>query len=215
MLTLDIGGVLIMSKLDELIQELCPDGVEYKQLTDLFDTKNGYTPSKAKKEYWTGGAIPWFRMEDIRENGGILDDAMQHVTKEAVKGTLFPANSIIVATSATIGVHALITVPSLANQRFTFLMLKSEFTDSIDMKFIYYCCFKLDEYCKSCLNQGNFASVDMQKFVKFRFPVPPLEVQREIVHILDSFTLLTAELTARKKQYEYYRDKLLTFREKY
>jgi type I restriction enzyme S subunit len=143
---------------------------------------------------------------------------MQHVTKEAVKGELFPANSIIVATSATIGVHALITEPSLANQRFTFLMLKSEFVDSIDMKFIYYCCFKLDEYCKSCLNQGNFASVDMKKFVKFRFPVPPLEVQREIVRILDYFTLLTAELTAeltaRKKQYEYYRDKLLTFRER-
>lgn len=49
----------------------------------------------------------------------------------------------------------------------------------------------------------------------FNVPVPPLEVQREIVRILDSFTLLTAELTAeltaRKKQYEYYRDTLLTF----
>lgn len=44
-----------------------------------------------------------------------------------------------------------------------------------------------------------------------RIPVPPLEVQREIVRILDNFTELTAELTARKKQYEFYRDKLLTF----
>ena len=78
--------------------------------------------------------------------------------------------------------------------------------------FIYYCCFKLDEYCKECLNQGNFASVDMKKFLKFKFPVPPLEVQREIVRILDNFTFLTtelaAELAARQKQYEYYRDLL-------
>ena len=45
-------------------------------------------------------------------------------------------------------------------------------------------------------------------------PVPPLLVQSEIVQILDNFTELTAELTARKKQYEYYRDKLLTFEER-
>ena len=85
------------------------------------------------------------------------------------------------------------------------------------MMFVFYYCFRLDEYCKSHLNQGNFASVDMKQFAAFKFPVPPLPVQREIVRILDNFTELTeglnreltAELTARKKQYEFYRDKLL------
>jgi len=154
-------------------------------------------------------------MEDIRENGRILSEATQYVSESAVKGNPFPANSIIVATSATIGEHALITVPSLANQRFTYLMLKDQYKDMFDAKFLYYYCFKLDIYCKECLNQGNFASVDMKKFAKFEFPLVPLEVQREIVRILDNFTELTAELTAertaRKKQYEYYRDKLLSF----
>lgn len=205
-----------MTKLEELIEKLCPNGVEYKTLTELFDTKNGYTPSKSKEEYWTNGTVPWFRMEDIRENGGILSEAIQYVSESAIKGSLFPADSIIVATSATIGQHALIKVPSLANQRFTYLVLKDEFKEQIDIMFIYYCCFKLDEYCKECLNQGNFASVDMKKFLKFKFPVPPLEVQREIVRILDNFTFLTtelaAELAARQKQYEYYRDLLLTFK---
>lgn len=204
-----------MTKLDELIERLCPDGVEYKTLTELFDTKNGYTPSKSKEEYWTNGTVPWFRMEDIRENGNILSKAIQYVSESAIKGSLFPADSIIVATSATIGQHALIKVPSLANQRFTYLVLKDEFKEQIDIMFIYYCCFKLDEYCKECLNQGNFASVDMKKFFKFKFPVPPLEVQREIVRILDNFTFLSAELAAelaaRQKQYEYYRDLLLNF----
>ena len=205
-----------MTKLEELIEKLCPNGVEYKTLTELFDTKNGYTPSKSKEEYWTNGTVPWFRMEDIRENGNILSKAIQYVSESAIKGSLFPADSIIVATSATIGQHALIKVPSLANQRFTYLVLKDEFKEQIDIMFIYYCCFKLDEYCKECLNQGNFASVDMKKFLKFKFPVPPLEVQREIVRILDNFTFLTtelaAELAARQKQYEYYRDLLLTFK---
>lgn len=60
-----------MSRLEELIQEYCPDGVEYKELSEIFDTRNGYTPSKAKPELWQNGTVPWFRMEDIREKGNI------------------------------------------------------------------------------------------------------------------------------------------------
>lgn len=208
-----------MSRLDELIAELCPDGVEYKALSTIFITRNGYTPSKTTKEFWRNGTVPWFRMEDIREHGHILSSATQMVSRSAVKGEPFPANSIIVATSATIGEHALITVPSLANQRFTYLVLKTEYRELFDIKFLFYYCFKLDQYCKECLNQGNFASVDMKKFARFRVPVPPLPVQSEIVRILDNFSArteelteqLTAELTARKQQYKYHRDKLLTF----
>lgn len=204
-----------MTRLEKLIQELCPDGVKYLPIPELFITKNGYTPSKANNEFWENGTIPWFRMEDIRENGRILTTATQYVSEKAVKGKLFPADSIIIATSATIGEHALIKVPSLANQRFTYLTLKDEFKDCVDMMFVFYYCFRLDEYCKSHLNQGNFASVDMKQFAAFKFPLPPLPVQREIVRILDNFTELSAELTteltARKKQYEFYRDKLLTF----
>ena len=208
-----------MRKLDDLIQKLCPDGVEYKPLSEIFNTRNGYTPSKKEKNFWENGTVPWFRMEDIRENGGILDHAMQYVSINAIKGDPFPANSIIVATSATIGEHALITVPSIANQRFTYLMIKNQYRNEYDPKFLYYYCFKLDEYCKECLNQGNFASVDMKKFSKFQFPRLPMEIQREIVGVLDNYTEVTAkikvslekELVARQKQYEFYRDKLLTF----
>ena len=84
--------------------------VEWKKLGEVFITRNGYTPSKSNPEYWEGGTIPWYRMEDIRENGRILSDALQHITPKGVKGNgLFKANSIILATSATIGEHALIS----------------------------------------------------------------------------------------------------------
>lgn len=209
-----------MSRLNELIEQLCPDGVEYRALGELFNTRNGYTPSKTNKNFWTNGTIPWFRMEDIRESGTILNRAIQNVSENAIKGNLFPADSIIVATSATIGQHALIKVPSIANQRFTYLMVKENFKERFDAKFLYYYCFKLDEYCKKCLNQSNFAAVNMKKFAKFEFPIPPLAVQQEIVRILDSFTKLEKELeqelekelAARQKQYEYYRDLLLDFK---
>lgn len=87
-----------MSRLDELIEKLCPDGVEMHELQELFTTRNGYTPSKSKSEFWENGTVPWFKMEDIRANGNILSDALQHVNECAVKGQLFPENSIIVAT---------------------------------------------------------------------------------------------------------------------
>jgi len=204
-----------MTNLDCLIAELCPDGVEYFELHELFTIKNGYTPSKAKPEYWEGGTLPWFRMEDIRKNGRILSDSIQHITPIAIKGQLFTANSIIIATTATIGEHALLVADSLANQRFTFLSRKLNHIEDLDPKFIFYYCYKLGEWCKDNVNASSFSSVDMDKFRRYYFPLPPLPIQQEIVRILDKFTALEAELEAeleaRKKQYEYYRSHLLTF----
>ena len=192
--------------------------VEWKTLDEVFHLKNGYTPSKGIKEYWENGSIPWFRMEDIRENGRVLNTALQKVSESAVKGgKLFPANSIIIATSATIGEHALITIPFLANQRFTVLSLKPEYIDKFNIYFLYHYCFTLDDWCQKNTTMSSFASVDMNGFRKFPIPIPPLPVQTEIVKILDALTALTSELTSElilhRKQYEYYREKLLSEKE--
>ena len=203
----------VTNYIDRLVAELCPDGVEYRPIEELFTTRNGYTPSKSNSSYWENGTVPWFRMEDIRENGGILSESLQSVHESALKkGGMFPAGSIIVATSATIGEHALINVDFLCNQRFTVLILKDEFKNLLSPKFIYYYSFILDRWCLSNTTQSSFASVDMKRFKKFEFPVPPLEIQEAIVEILDKFTNLDAELEAeleaRTLQYEYYRDSL-------
>ncbi len=209
-----------MSRLAELIEELCPDGVEFRRLDELFATRNGYTPSRSDMSAWDSHDIPWFRMEDIRENGGILDRAMTYVSSSAVKnGVLFPENSMLVATSATIGAHALITVPHLSNQRFTSLQLKDEYRKDFDYRFLYYYCFILDAFCLDHVNVSSFPSVDMKAFRSFEFPLVPLAVQREIVRILDQFTTLEAELEveleaeleARRAQYEHYRNHLLSY----
>ncbi|WP_033770379.1 restriction endonuclease subunit S [Helicobacter pylori] len=208
-------------RLKTLLQTLAPKGVEFKTLEEVFEIRNGYTPSKNNPEFWKNGTIPWFRMEDIRENGRILKDSIQHITPKALKGKkLFPKNSIIISTTATIGEHALLIVDSLANQQFTFLSKKANCDLALDMKFFFYQCFLLGEWCKNNTNVSGFASVDMTAFKKYKFPIPPLEIQQEIVKILDQFSALTtdllagipAEIKARKKQYEYYREKLLTFK---
>lgn len=189
--------------------------VEFKELGELFTIKNGYTPSKAKAEFWEGGTIPWFRMEDIQTNGRILKDSIQHITPQAVKGKLFPANSIIISTTATIGEHALVIVDYLSNQQFTCLIPQVNCCDRLNMRFMFYYGFILGEWCRNNVNKSAFPSVKMEQFKKVKIPVPPLEIQQKIVEILDAFTELQAELQAelhaRRKQYEYYRNALLSF----
>ena len=195
--------------------------IKWMKMSDVFEIRNGYTPSKANNDFWEGGTIPWFRMEDIRQNGRILSDSISHITPKGVKGKgLFSANSFIIATTATIGEHALLIADSLANQQFTNLKIRKSLEKELSIKFFYYYLFIIDEWCKSNINLSNFASVDMVKFNNLRIPIPPLEEQNRIVAILDRFDTLTNDLTSglpaemekRRQQYEYYRDRLLTFK---
>ena len=193
--------------------------VEWKTLGEIFNLKNGYTPSKTVKEYWENGDVPWFRMEDLRNGNRILSESIQKVNHQGVKGRLFPKNSIIMATSATIGEHALITVDYLCNQRFTVFSAKEKWKNKIDAKFIFYYFFIIGERARNNISISSFPSVQMDKLKKANFPIPPLSVQKEIVRKLNAFSDLTTSITEglpreielRNKQYEYYRDQLLNF----
>lgn len=207
-----------MNSVSKLVERLCPEGVKWVKLSDLCDFRNGYTPSRNNDSFWNGGDIPWFVMEDIRENGNILSDSKQHITAKAVKGKgLFKANSIIIATSATIGVHALILTDFLCNQRFTSLFPKDSFANTLSIKYLFYYMDIVDEWCLNHTHQGGFASVDMEGLKNLEIPLPPKEVQEELVSILDGFTKVIDKIDEliklRQQQFEYYREKLLSFEE--
>ena len=190
------------------------------ELGEIFELKNGYTPSKSNPEYWLNGNINWFKIEDINTNGRILKNSIEKVNKKGIKGKLFPENTLIISTSATIGEYALITKEFLCNQRFTCLIVKGEYKNILLPMFLKHYAYILSKKCKENIKIGNFPSVDMDKFKKFLIPLPLLEEQQRIVNILDRFDKLCndiseglpAEIEARQKQYEYYREKLLTFK---
>lgn len=164
-------------------------------MESIFEIKNGYTPSKSNPDFWTDGTIPWFRMEDIRKNGHILSDSIQHITPGAVKSAgLFPAYSIIVATTATIGEHALIIVDSLANQRFTFLTKRKSFDNRIDMVYFHYFMFIIDEWCKQNTNAGGLLSVNMEAFKKLTIPYPASLAEQQ--KIAECFTSIDKQIEA-------------------
>ena len=93
------------------------------------------------------------------------------------------------------------------------------YTNIVEPRYVFYCLRK--EHLEQYNTAGGVPSLTQTTLNKIRIPVPPLEIQREIVRILDIFTELEeklegelkAELEARKQQYEYYRDKLLSFKE--
>ena len=124
------------------------------------------------------------------------------------------------STTATIGEHALIKTDFVCNQQITCFSLKNKHKNDMDIKFVFYLFFAFGEWCKINVNKGGgLTIINTAKLATYKIPVPPMEEQKRIVSILDRFDKLCndiseglpAEIEARCKQYEYYRDKLLSF----
>lgn len=156
------------------------------RLRFVCEFRNGYTPSKANPEFWEDGSIPWYRMEDIRETGRKLNEAKQYITKEAVKGGgLFEAGSFILATTATIGEHAVLIVDSLANQQFTNLRIRKSLEATLLRDYFFYYLFVIDDYCKATTKTSTFPAVSMELLKNCHVVFPSVEEQQYIVDFLD------------------------------
>lgn len=180
----------------------------------------GATPKKDNSEYYYKGTIPWIRTQDVRFNEIFSVDT--YITEKAVKETaakLIPKDCVIVAISgATAGRCAINKIEAATNQH----CLNMQIDNSKALyKYVYYCiCNKQEELISK--KQGARGDLNASLILETKIPVPSLDVQKKIVHLLDSFESfcsdmkvgIPAEIEARKKQYEYYRDKLLTFPEK-
>ena len=205
-----------MSKLEELIQELCPNGVEHKMLQEVCRFQNGFS---FKSTLFKDEGEPILRITNIKE-GKLSDDSYVYFDLEDYNENLnaykVKKGDVVVAMSgATTGKigYNYSNKEYYLNQRVG-LFVPNE--NVLLKRFLYHW---LTMQTKNIYNissgsgtQPNLSSIKMMKMV---IPVPPLEVQCEIVRILDKFTLLTAELTAeltaRRKQYEYYRNLLVSF----
>lgn len=156
------------------------------RLRFVCEFRNGYTPSKANPEFWEDGTIPWYRMEDIRDSGRKLDEAKQYVTKDAIKGGgLFEAGSFILATTATIGEHAVLIVDSLANQQFTNLKIRKSLSNRLLRDYFFYYLFVIDDYCKATTKTSTFPAVSMELLKNCHVVFPLVQEQQAIVDYLD------------------------------
>ena len=166
-----------------------PEHWKVMRLRFACEFRNGYTPSKTNSDFWENGTIPWYRMEDIRESGRFLNEAKQYITEEAVKGNgLFEAGSFILATTATIGEHAMLIADSLANQQFTNLMIRKSLSNRLSRHFLFYYLFVIDDYCKSTTRTATFPAVNMDDLKNFGVTIPPLQEQQAIIAHIEQET---------------------------
>lgn len=214
-----------MSKLEELIQKLCPNGVEYKtfedfsiQLTGMsgvsnkwaetgncvfIDYMNAYTHLKIDTTLIKKATVKNLR-QTILQKGDILFTSASEVPDEC-------AISSVIENDIQDGVF-------LDDHLFGIRILEKYRTE-INSTFLnyYFRGIEFRKIVQKAVRGVTRFYISKKDFMKIKIPIPPIEVQEEIVRILDKFTELsaelsaelTAELTARKKQYEFYRDKLI------
>lgn len=176
-----------MSKLKELIDRLCPDGVSFLPLKDIAVIKNG-------KDYkhCGPGDIP------VYGSGGIMTYIDQ---------SCYDKPTVLLPRKGSIGKIYYIETPFWNVDTVYYTDIN---TTKICPKFLYYFLSTIDLEKKNC-GKGAVPSLTQEILYRITIPVPPIEVQEEIVKILDRFADYAAELQARKEQYEYYRNLLLTF----
>ena len=185
-----------MSKLKELIDKLCPDGVEYKKLGDnnvsVMQRGSSLTKKDATEGPYpviSGGKTPAFYCDKFNREGETIT---------------------VAGSGAGAGYDQYWNEPIFVCDAFSVKGVNNNST-----KYLYYCLTNLQDKIYATKKGGGVPHVHISSIDKFEIPLPPIEVQEEIVRILDNFTKCTAELQAelqaREEQYEYYRNKLLSF----
>ena len=210
-----------MSKLDKLLRELCPDGVEYKRFDEVctLNARIGWQ-RLTKAEYMSKGDYLLITGTDFTETHEIDYSTCVYVTEERYKQDSkiqLKNGDILITKDGTLGKVAQVKgleMPATLNGGVFVVRCKD---GSLENRFILH--YLLSNHFQSVVEQQKTGStishLTQTLFSRLMIPIPPLEIQREIVRILDNFTKLTAELIAeliaRKTQYDFYRDKLLTF----
>lgn len=179
---------------------------------------SGGTPAKGHSEYYENGLIPWLRTQDVRFNE--IWTINSYITEEAVKKTSakwIPENCVIIAISgATAGRCAINKIATTTNQHC--LNLEIDPHMALYKYIYYYVCGQYNELIAR--KQGARGDLNSTLVLTLPLLLPPLKEQKRIVETLDRFDALCngmseglpAEIEARQKQYEYYRDKLLSFK---
>lgn len=205
-----------MTKLNELIQQLCPDGVEYKTLGSFATISRG--GNFQKKDFRDDG-FPCIHYGQIYTKYGLfVDKTVSFISPAcASKQKTASKNDIIMAVTSENIEDVCKCIVWLGDGEVAVSGHSAIIRHSQNPKYLaYYFHSRMFFDQKRKLAHGTkVIEVTPDKLASVKIPLPPIEVQREIVRILDNFTELTAELTARKKQYEYYRDMLLTANNQY
>ncbi|WRE33904.1 restriction endonuclease subunit S [Helicobacter pylori] len=195
-----------MHKIERLLQTLAPKGVEFKKIGELFKRNKGIniTAAQMKELHSEIGKIRIFA-------GGATKADINY--KDISKKDIINCESVIIKSRGNIGFEYYNQPFSHKNEIWSY----SSKTNQMLVKFLYYYLSNNQDYFQKLAQSSSvkLPQLSVSDTDEYEVPIPPLEIQQEIVKILDAFTELNTELNtelkARKKQYEYYQNMLLDF----
>jgi type I restriction enzyme S subunit len=189
-----------VNKIEKLLADLCPKGVEFKELEEVVKILDSQRKSVSKSQR-TAGAYPYYGANGIQD---YVDDY------------IFDGTFVLLGEDGSVINKDGSPVLNWATGKIWVNNHAHVLAEKAEVALLRYVYFALSIIDVTKVVKGIIPNITQQNLRNFRIPIPPLAIQQEIVKILDNFTTelkaeLEAELEARKKQYEYYRNKLLTF----
>jgi type I restriction enzyme S subunit len=209
-----------MSKPNFMEKMLDGGEVEWKPFGEVAKIQRGASPRPiahfiTDKE----DGVPWIKIGDTSPNSKYVNKTEQRITPEgAMKSRILKKGDFIISNSMSFGRPYILNIDGAIHDGWASI---SDFGNKLNSDYLYHYLSSnlVQSYWISRINSGSVSNLNSDIIKSLELPIPPIKVQEEIVRILDTFSEntaentaeLTAELTARKKQYTYYRDKLLTF----
>lgn len=160
------------------------------RLGDVVDIYNGSTPLKSNDEYWNNEDIPWFTIEDIRKQGRIISSTQKYITSKALKETsvkLLPKNTVLICCTASIGEHAITKIELTTNQQFNGMVIKEAYKNRLLPEYLFWVTSTFKNELLRLSGKTSFEFVSVKTLKTIEIPLPPLEIQEEIVKELDGY----------------------------
>ena len=186
--------------------------VEWKTLGEVCLVQRGASP-RPIANYLTSSSdgIPWIKIGDTKVGSKYIESTQERITIEGVqRSRQLSAGDFILSNSMSYGRPYILKIDGAIHDGWASL---SEISSSIlsDYLFYFLSSSKVQMYWERKFNSGSVSNLNADIIKALPIPIPPLRVQARIVEILDKFTQLEAELEARNKQYDFYRNRLLDF----
>lgn len=204
-----------MAKIDELLNELCPEGVEWKKLGEVSSVMRGASPRPIKNFLSDkNDGIPWIKIGDADPKDKYIFSTAEFINKQgAVKSRFLKKGSFILSNSMSFGRPYILAIDGCIHDGWIAI---SNYESHINSDYMYYVLrtANVKRYWSMSANNGAVSNLNADIVRDTIIPIPPLSIQQEIVEVLDTFTdaisNLEEELALREKQFEYYREQLLS-----
>ncbi|MDQ5912195.1 MAG: restriction endonuclease subunit [Patescibacteria group bacterium] len=157
-----------------------------KKLGEVCEIVNGSTPLRSNKDFWEGGNIDWFTIEDIRKQGRVIRITEQKITQRALKkmgDRLLPPESVLLCCTASVGEYAITKVPLVTNQQFNGLVIKD--SRILNPMFLFYFSSMLKDHLLTLSGKATIDFIPISRLKNIDINYPQISEQKRIVKILD------------------------------